>query len=298
MLSFTWDSAYESRPTSVLARSSIDDEIRKIKRGVRERMEREHHWGPFTEKNDGSHKGGGTTIALRDTALVRSSLTNVEKGAIFFEEDGDNILTSYYDGSSWVSELTSFDHNTLSGLDIGDPHPQYAISDMVLSNALDANNNNVKINDTLGSNVLTWGHRSTLDVHSPIDAPSAFMDRALGLSRLKSSVVTMSTKFKYKNGDILGEKSRVERKDLYFTYPERPHFVISLRAWVSDFDDPTDSRSISWALDGCALEACMGSNWGFGVTAEYNVPKALWVIVTSFGITEITFEAKFLRIDP
>ena len=39
LLSFSWNAAYEATPGSGLSRNSLDDELRRITSGVRERME-------------------------------------------------------------------------------------------------------------------------------------------------------------------------------------------------------------------------------------------------------------------
>lgn len=124
MLSFSWDSAYESTPGTGLSRGSIDDTIRQMSRGIRQRMEREHNFGYDTEADDGTHRPGKTTVALRDSEAVRLALANMQDGAVYVQiESGVLTLYVYIEGTGWTA-LSTNAHHDLEGLS-DDDHEQY-----------------------------------------------------------------------------------------------------------------------------------------------------------------------------
>jgi hypothetical protein len=118
---FVWDAAYEDYPVQGTNRSLIDDEERRLARGVRERMEVEHNWGPYTEKDDGSHRGGVTTVAQK--GADPTGISNPKDGALYLKVVGSDLqLYVRYEGA-W-HQVSSLGHSGLLNLDKL-VHPQY-----------------------------------------------------------------------------------------------------------------------------------------------------------------------------
>lgn len=123
-LSFDWNSGYESRPTGASLRSIIDNEIRQLRRGIREVMEQEHNWGPYTDKDDGSHRRGYVRVLLKGDST--DDVSNPQEGSLYLLDPGGTSyleLFIYYDGS-W-HKIHTGDHGELDGLG-DDDHSQYA----------------------------------------------------------------------------------------------------------------------------------------------------------------------------
>ena len=124
--SFEWNATYESVPNSGLNRGLIDDKIRTLSGAVRERMEIGHNFGPYTDKDDGSHRGGHVEVMVKDDSTARDLLTDVRVGGLYLLEDGADlklcICTSV--GPIVWEEISTLDHGSLSNLD-ADTHTQY-----------------------------------------------------------------------------------------------------------------------------------------------------------------------------
>jgi len=121
---FAWDSDYEATPTSALGRSLIDNTLREVKSGVRERFEVEHEFGPNTDTDTGRHTPGGTTVMPTGTDTPAVALPNAENGAIYLKSVGAAYEVWVKDSvNGWVQYSTT-DHNELSGRNDHD-HPKY-----------------------------------------------------------------------------------------------------------------------------------------------------------------------------
>jgi hypothetical protein len=124
--SWEWGSGYESIPSDTLNRSLIDDALRNMRIGVRERMEPEHNWGPCADKDDGSHRGGYVTVLDKGDEAARDAVANMQDGALFLMQVGDDLqLQLYIAGTGWVQAGT-LDHGALSNLD-QNTHTQYLL---------------------------------------------------------------------------------------------------------------------------------------------------------------------------
>lgn len=185
MLSFTWDTQFEQTPTGAASRSIIDDQIRRIKKGTRERMEPEHEWGPYSDKNSGIHRGGVTKVSQIGVLAERDALAEMREGSLFIVDESDDIRISYYNGSEWIGGLTTLVHNNLQDNTVGDPHPQYCTLSFAGDGILNANGYKVGLVDPESSNVLTWDHYGTIHAHAPLDDPNMLSDRALGQNLIK-----------------------------------------------------------------------------------------------------------------
>ncbi len=136
-VTFTWGSTYENLPGAALARSMIDNELRAMRRGVREIMEIEHNWGQYTDIDDGSHGPGRVTVMLKGDAAVRDALTDVQEGALYFLSDSGTIELYIYTSGAWV-KTTDIDHASFSNL-LADSHVNYLKKDLTdaMTEALD-----------------------------------------------------------------------------------------------------------------------------------------------------------------
>lgn len=114
----TWD---ETIPTSALAKSLIDDELRRMKLAIRERMGQEHQFGPFTDFDTGRHIPGKTTVLGQGDSTDLAAITTMQAGSLFLLEDGSDLQVQLYNGSAWVA-LSTLDHAVLTGRD-DDDHP-------------------------------------------------------------------------------------------------------------------------------------------------------------------------------
>lgn len=122
----SWDSSYENIPTSGLQRNYIDDVLREIKFAIRERMEIEHEWGPFSTKDDGSHRLGLTSVADAGS----SAPSGAHPGALYLRNDGGDLrLFMYFDPAggtdySW-NMITTKDHAQLTNRSLVSAHSVY-----------------------------------------------------------------------------------------------------------------------------------------------------------------------------
>jgi len=123
----TWDAAYEATPTSSLRIGLIDNVIRDVTFGIRERMEVEHEWGPGSDINDGSHIMGGTSILDTGDATAMAALTGMQQGALFLLNTGTDLQLMIYLSGTWTA-LSTVDHDQLTGT-TDDDHPQYVLKD-------------------------------------------------------------------------------------------------------------------------------------------------------------------------
>lgn len=120
MLSFDWSPAYEKSTTKGTGRSSIDDIIRQMSRGVAQRMSREHNWSWRTDKDDGTHRPGKTSIALREDGAP--AVSDPEEGAVYVDDDGSGaVQVMIWHNGAWES-FSNTEHGNLAGLG-EDDHP-------------------------------------------------------------------------------------------------------------------------------------------------------------------------------
>ena len=123
-ITFVWDAAFEAAPGDGLARSLIDNEIRLIPRGIRERMEDEHEWGFNTELDTGVHRAGYVTVMGKGNAAAMAAVADMQQGSLYLMTDGADLqIHIYITGTGWV-KLASIDHLGLAGT-TDDDHPLY-----------------------------------------------------------------------------------------------------------------------------------------------------------------------------
>ena len=122
-VTFVWDAAFDAAPPNTLVKSLIDDNIRTSFRGIRERMECEHMWGPFTDEDTGRHRPGYVTVLDKGNAGAMAGVVNPQEGALYLMTDGADLQVHIYTGGAWV-KLSSVDHDLLTGRDDND-HPWY-----------------------------------------------------------------------------------------------------------------------------------------------------------------------------
>ena len=244
MLSFTWNSSFESLPTSALARSSIDDEIRRTKRGVSERMSLEHEWGPTSEKNDGSHRSGETQVALNGTQTERDALLDMRTGALFVRTDGDAPNLDYYNGTLWEPAPSGLSHAGLNDRNIGDPHPQYMRPNGIYEVPLNANAFDLLVNNKASSNVLLWDHvNKTTNPHGVITNPDVLGPGIVKYSMLDITIISDSMTL-----NLFSFQSA----NYSFPLTDAPYFLRSLWVW-----DPLPEWKVSLAPN-------KGFSWGVG----------------------------------
>ena len=147
-MSFTWNSAYEAIPSQNLNRNLIDDEIRKWSRGIREFMEEEHNFGPFTAKDDGSHIGGKVQILVMDDAAAEAALSNEQEGALFLRDDGAFLQLRLFTGGAW-QDVESLDHGELTGLVTGHDHTDLFLNQLSETVALPGTDLELNANDLI-----------------------------------------------------------------------------------------------------------------------------------------------------
>ena len=170
MLSFSWTDAFEEQPSGGSSRSIIDDTLRQLSRGVRERMEREHNWGSFTEEDDGTHRPGQTGVALRGNTATRAALADMQEGAVYVNNETGEV--EIFNGTNWLSftPTGSISHASLDGLDEHD-HTQYwnRHEGLDSTDPLDMNGHFV-----LGTGSISGGVR----VHDHLTTPNPVIDAA------------------------------------------------------------------------------------------------------------------------
>lgn len=139
-MSFSWDAAYEALPTDGLSRSSLDDALRYMLVGVRQRMGEEHNFGPFTDEDDGTHIPGKTTVLLTGNAAALAALTDMEEGSLFLQDDGSNLELFLYTSAAWLS-ITDDVHGSMANLTDDLCHEDYMLKDTayILEDTFDMN---------------------------------------------------------------------------------------------------------------------------------------------------------------
>lgn len=224
MITFTWNSGYEGQPDNSLARNMIDNELRKMRRGVRERLEREHNFGPYAEKDDGSHRPGRTTVLLSGDATTRDNLTNVQEGALYFLNDGGTKELYIYTSGSW-EKATNVDHGAYNNLDV-DSHEQYLKKDLddIMDNALGMGGNEIEISSVPSDGhdgYLVYGNHEGL-VHPTLGNGDAILDDAIGSAHLVIDQYSVSGSLESGTGiDIM---VRSDNPFIFF-----PNFYASVR---------------------------------------------------------------------
>jgi hypothetical protein len=149
-------------------------------------MEQEHNWGPYTEKDDGSHRPGFVRVMKRgieDGGDSPSDMSNPQEGALYLlQASGDNYmhLYVYYDGS-WV-KLTTGDHGELTGLSDHD-HEQYVQTASFEPRGLDMGNNKINVPGATGTAArgFTLG-KHYAEGHSLTDVTDAMKDNIVPVS--------------------------------------------------------------------------------------------------------------------
>ncbi len=178
MLSFSWDAAYEALPTTGLSRSSLDDALRYMLVGVRQRMGAEHNFGPFTDEDDGTHIPGKTTVLLTGNAAALAALTNMQEGSLFLQDDGTNLELFLYTSAAWLS-ITDDVHGSMANLTDDLCHEDYMLKDTayVLEATFDMNDQ--RLSTLVAAGVpLVADHPYDNDPHS-IAASSAMVTDTL-----------------------------------------------------------------------------------------------------------------------
>lgn len=185
MLSYSWDTGWESQPTTGLSRNSLDDHLRRTTLGVRERMEREHDWGPYSSGDSGKHLPGQVSAILTGNAAARAAVSNPQEGSVFFQDDGTNLTIWLYTSSAWV-EITDDDHDNLENLTDDAAHTQYMLKDGNYTEAtatLDMNGNVLSASAATGA-PLQGEHPHDYDPHAGILSYTALADNTLDFSRI------------------------------------------------------------------------------------------------------------------
>jgi hypothetical protein len=180
VLTFTWDSAYEDQPFAGLPRNMLDNEIRKMRRGVAEAMAREHNFGTYGT-DDGTHKAGKISLALKGDSTERGELTNVKEGSLYLLDDGSgNLKLCIYVNGSW-EELNYVDHGEIDGL-ADDDHTQYAkVAGDTLTGELDMGGRNIimpSLTTVVQQDLVTFYHRS--QGHATLGNVDAVADDSIG----------------------------------------------------------------------------------------------------------------------
>lgn len=152
LLSFSWNAAYEAAPGSGLSRNSLDNELRRITSGVRERMEREHNWGPSTDEDDGTHIPGKTTVLLTGNAAALAAVANMQEGALFLQDDGTNLELFVYTSAAWVS-ITDDVHGSMANLTDDLCHTQYMLKDSAYDLSMTFNMNDQRLSTLAAAGV-------------------------------------------------------------------------------------------------------------------------------------------------
>jgi hypothetical protein len=187
-----WDAAYEALPTSALAKSLIDDEIRRMKLGIRERMGQEHQFGPFTNEDTGGHIPGKTTVLGQGDATALAAVTNMQEGALYLLEDGTDLRVQVYLSSSWV-QLGSADHLLLSGTN-DDDHPGLLKKDGgIMVGDLDMGTDKIITSEaTAGSSGIFTLYRHRSQGHPTIGSRTAITATNVPLTAFKLSQATLT----------------------------------------------------------------------------------------------------------
>ncbi len=180
-----WNAAYEATPTNQLRISLLDNVIRDISFGIRERMSVEHEWGPGSELNDGSHIMGGTSVLDTGDLAARNALSGMQEGSLFLMNTGTDLNLCIYDDATWKL-LSTVDHDALTGTTDND-HPQYLQKDGgVMDAALNMDGHMViaPIEAETYSNLVLQKHMDSS--HLTVGDLSAIVANALPASALKT----------------------------------------------------------------------------------------------------------------
>lgn len=191
-----WDSAYNNSPGSGLPKSLIDDEIRRIKQSIRERMEIEHIW---TGDSGGSHIPGGTTVMDKGDDTAMAAISNPGNGALFLLEDDTDLQIHYYN-SEWI-QVSTLDHLALTGIEDND-HPDLLLKDGgILSGNLDMGGYKISTSGTGSTygDFLIYGHKAA--GHTLIGNILAIKNDSVGQSELK--VTQVETSKTLADGEVL-----------------------------------------------------------------------------------------------
>jgi len=126
-LSVTWNSNFETRPPYGISRSSMDDEMRLMRKMVRQVMSQEHHFGYGTD-DDGRHREGYVTLFGVGDSTARDAVSGMPDGALWLLDDGTNYRLQAYKESttSWVT-VAYPDHGALVALTDSDAHPEFLL---------------------------------------------------------------------------------------------------------------------------------------------------------------------------
>ena len=177
MLSYSWDATWQGLPSNGLSRNSLDDHLRRTTVGVRERMEREHQWGPFGD-DTGEHRLGKTTVLLTGDAAARGALANMQEGALFLQNDGTNYNLFVYTGAAWVA-MTEDVHANMDNLTDDDCHTQYMLKDGIYDESVTVDMGGNILETLAASGVpLVADHPYDNDPHS-IAAYTALVDDSI-----------------------------------------------------------------------------------------------------------------------
>lgn len=196
MISFVWDSNWESIPTDQIPRGDIRTVIGQTAQGTRERMEVEHEWGPNSSIDDGSHRLGGTGVMARGSTLP---VTNLKTGELYLLDtlSGDTQVWLYGDvgtGLKW-NLIGSIDHSNLTNRNIGDPHPIYLkrAGDDITPNELKMGGHLLKmLSGTPSVFGSMLGSRHRLNGHSRIGNLSAVQNSTLLSAKVGGGPYTFS----------------------------------------------------------------------------------------------------------
>lgn len=178
-----WDSLFNASPGSSLPKSLIDDQLRRTRVAIRERMEVEHQFGYNTDYDTGEHIPGGTTVMGKGDAAAMAAVSNPYTGALYLQDDGSDYQVYYYD-AGW-NQISSLDHLNLTGVDDND-HPTLLLKDGgVLIADLDMGgyviNTSEATADTFGGFLL---YRHKENAHAAIGNVSAIADDSIGVDEL------------------------------------------------------------------------------------------------------------------
>lgn len=164
-----------------------------MSRGIREFMEAEHNFGPYSDKDDGSHRPGRTTVLLEGDTATRDALSPQE-GALYLLDDGEFLQLQGYFSGAWT-DIATLDHGELSDLVVGNPHPQYILNvEGELSgdadSLLDMNGNqvHVEVYSESFAGMTLYRHRS--QEHPSLGSHSVIKDGAVPISYLVNRQVS------------------------------------------------------------------------------------------------------------
>ena len=177
-LSYTWNAAWEALPGTGLSRNSLDDHLRRIALGVRQRMEREHNFGP-NNADDGTHIEGKTTVLLTGNAAARAGVSNMQEGGLFLQNDGTNLELFLYTSSAWLS-ITNDVHANMDSLGDDLAHEQYMLKDGIYDESTTVDMNDQVLSTLVAAGVpLVADHPFDDDPHS-VAAYTALVNDDIG----------------------------------------------------------------------------------------------------------------------